>query len=105
MPYREPPKRALELAQSGKPIVIGPGKTDLVASVRKLKNYDDTYLYILRRVNPQVLQHLMATRASVAEYQRLEQRRAGVQVAFGLVHGPGHGRGRRSCAVAARNAE
>ncbi len=86
MPYREPPKRALELAQSGKPIVIGPGKTDLVASVRKLKNYDDTYLYILRRVNPQVLQHLMATRAGVAEYQRLEQRRAGVQVAFGLMY-------------------
>jgi two-component system nitrogen regulation sensor histidine kinase NtrY len=37
-------------------------------------------------VNARVLQQLRATRASVAEYQLLEQRRAGVQVAFGLMY-------------------
>jgi two-component system nitrogen regulation sensor histidine kinase NtrY len=37
-------------------------------------------------VNARVLQQLRATRANVAEYQLLEQRRAGVQVAFGLMY-------------------
>ena len=41
---------------------------------------------MIRPVNARVLQQLRATRANVAEYQLLEQRRAGVQVAFGLMY-------------------
>ena len=41
---------------------------------------------MLRPVNARVLQQLRETRANVAEYQLLEQRRAGVQVAFGLMY-------------------
>ena len=41
---------------------------------------------MIRPVNAHVLQQLRATRANVAEYQLLEQRRAGVQVAFGLMY-------------------
>ena len=43
-------------------------------------------LFIIRRVNPRVLQHLRQTRASVAEYRNLERRRKGVQIAFGLMY-------------------
>ena len=85
-PYRQPPARALEIAKDGKAIVIGPGKTNRVAAIKKLDNIADTYLYIVRQVNPRVLQHLRATQARIVEYQRLEKRRAGVQVAFGLMY-------------------
>ena len=51
-----------------------------------LENFNDTYLYVIRPVNARVLQQLRETRANVAEYQLLEQRRAGVQVAFGLMY-------------------
>ncbi len=85
-PYMAPPERALELARDGKAVVISPGKTSRVAAIKKLNNRGDTYLYIIRQVNPRVLQHLRATQASIVEYQLLEQRRAGVQVAFGLMY-------------------
>jgi len=85
-PYRAPPKEAMELAKQGQVIVIAPGQTSMVGAIKTLQNFNDTYLYVIRPVNPHVLQQLRATRASVAEYQLLEQRRAGVQVAFGLMY-------------------
>ncbi|HEY9520193.1 MAG TPA: PAS domain-containing sensor histidine kinase [Methyloceanibacter sp.] len=86
VPYEPPPAQAMELAKSGQAIVIAPGKTAMVGAIKALENFNDTYLYVVRPVNAQVLQQLRATRANVAEYQLLEQRRAGVQVAFGLMY-------------------
>ncbi len=86
LPYRAPPKEAMDLAKKGQVIVIAPGKTSMVGAIKNLDNFDDTYLYVIRPVNARVLQQLRATRANVAEYQLLEQRRAGVQVAFGLMY-------------------
>ena len=85
-PYRAPPKEAMDLAKKGQVIVIAPGQTSLVGAIKSLDNFNDTYLYVIRPVNARVLQQLRATRANVAEYQLLEQRRAGVQVAFGLMY-------------------
>jgi two-component system nitrogen regulation sensor histidine kinase NtrY len=86
IPYRAPPPEAMDLAKDGQVIVIAPGETSLVGAIKSLDNFDDTYLYVIRPVNARVLQQLRATRANVAEYQLLEQRRAGVQVAFGLMY-------------------
>jgi two-component system nitrogen regulation sensor histidine kinase NtrY len=86
MTYRAPPKEAMELAKKGKVIVIAPGQTSMVGAIKSLNNFDETFLYVIRPVNARVLQQLRATRANVAEYQLLEQRRTGVQVAFGLMY-------------------
>ena len=85
--YVPPPPKAIELAKEGKAIVIAPGsKSNKVGAIKRLDNFDDTYLFIIKTVNPQVLQHLRAARAKVAEYKKLEERRTGVQVAFGLMY-------------------
>jgi two-component system nitrogen regulation sensor histidine kinase NtrY len=76
----------MELAKKGQVIVIAPGQTNLVGALKSLQNFNDTFLYVVRPVNARVLQQLRATRANVTEYQLLEQRRAGVQVAFGLMY-------------------
>lgn len=85
LPYRAPPAKAMDLAKEGQVIVITPGQSSVVGAIKSLENFDDTYLYVIRPVNARVLQQLRATRADVDEYQRLEQRRAGVQVAFALM--------------------
>lgn len=85
-PYIKPPLKAIELATKGKAIVIAPGRSDKVAAIKKLDNFNDTYLYIVRPVNPQVLKHLRETRASAKEYTALAERRTGVQIAFALMY-------------------
>ncbi|GBF25468.1 sensor histidine kinase WalK [bacterium MnTg02] len=84
-PYVAPPKRAIELAKDGKAIVIAPGSKNLVGAVKKLENFPNAYIYVLRAVNPKVIRHLKKTRASVQEFRQLEERRVGVQVAFALM--------------------
>ncbi len=56
-----------------------------VAAVIKLRNYDDAYLYVVRPLDPRVVEQLQTTRESVAEFATLQARRVGVQVAFGLM--------------------
>ena len=85
-PYVPPPDGAIDAAKAGKAVVIAPGKTNKVAAVKKLDDFTNTYLYIVRPVNPQVLQHLRQTRATVAEYRSLAERRTGVQIAFALMY-------------------
>jgi two-component system nitrogen regulation sensor histidine kinase NtrY len=84
--YAKPPPGAIEAATEGKAVIIAPGKSDKVAAIKKLDNFSDTYLYIVRPVNPKVLQHLRNTRAQVKEYRALAKRRDGVQVAFALMY-------------------
>lgn len=85
-PYVAPPEGAIEAAKAGKAVIIAPGKTNKVAAVKKLDQFNNTYLYIVRPVNPRVLQHLRQTRATVAEYRSMAERRTGVQVAFALMY-------------------
>src|SRR5262245_16566171 len=56
-----------------------------VASIIKLRGYDNVYLYIARLLDPRVLAQLRATQAGVAQYADLESRRVGIQIAFGLM--------------------
>jgi two-component system nitrogen regulation sensor histidine kinase NtrY len=83
--YSQPPSRPLEAAVNGDVIVIAPSLTNKVRAIKKLENFRDTYLYVLRSVDPKVIKHLRQTREKVREYGKLEQGRTGVQVAFGLM--------------------
>ncbi len=66
-------------------IAVIPG-ANYVAGIIKLRNFDATYLYVVRSLDPRVLAHLRDTRASVSDYALMESRRTGVTVAFGLMY-------------------
>lgn len=84
--FLKPPAAALARARGGQVVVIAPGQTNKVRAILKLQNFRETYLYVLRPIDPQVTRHLQRTRASVNEYEKLLERRTGVQVAFGLMY-------------------
>ena len=79
---------ANELANVGEvePQVVVHPDGNYVSAVIKLRNYDDTYLYVARPLNPVVLSQLRDTQTSVSEYATLEARRLGVQIAFALMY-------------------
>ena len=58
-----------------------------VDAIIKLHGYDNTYLYVLGLLDPQVMQQLNATRESIAKYANLEVHKVGIQVAFALMFG------------------
>ena len=81
-----PPKEAVAQAKDGQVILIAPGDSDQVGAIMRLGEGGETFLYVARNVDPQVIRYLGQTQATVAEYRTLEQDRTGVQIAFALVY-------------------
>jgi two-component system, NtrC family, nitrogen regulation sensor histidine kinase NtrY len=84
--FAMPPRDALPHINEKDPQIVLLPDTNYVAAVLKLDKYDNYYLYVTRLLDPRVVPQLQATRESVTEYAAIEQRRAGVQVAFGLMY-------------------
>ena len=81
-----PPRWTIAQAKTGEPIMIAPGKSNLVGGVMKLAAFDDFYLYGVRVIDPRVIEYMNLAEAGASEYAELETSRFGVQVAFALVY-------------------
>jgi two-component system nitrogen regulation sensor histidine kinase NtrY len=57
-----------------------------VAAIIKLQSYTNTYLYVARVLDPQVVAQLRATQAGITQYAALESQRLGIQIAFALMY-------------------
>ena len=84
--FAMPPRDALPHISEKDPQIVLLPDTNYVAAVLKLDKFDNYYLYVTRLLDPRVVPQLQATRESVTEYAAIEQRRIGVQVAFGLMY-------------------
>ena len=58
---------------------------DFIEAILKLKRGGDEILYVVRQISPQIAQHLRATQIGLLEYQELQSRRLGLQIAFALM--------------------
>ena len=70
----------------GRPTEIAPGRTNLVGSVVKLRGYDDTYLFVARPVDPEVLEFTRLTDQNISEYRNYESSRLVFQITFTLMY-------------------
>ena len=82
--YEAPPPDILKDINETEPkISVFP--ENYVASVVRLRAYDDMFLYVARLLDPAVVAQLKQTQTSAAEYAQVETQRLGVQVAFALM--------------------
>jgi len=82
----EPDKQALEKAAGGQPVLIEPSTSNVVGALIKLRQFDDTYLYTIRLVDPEVIRARQIVTANTDEYRGLEANRRTTQIAFGLLY-------------------
>ncbi|MGE0212190.1 MAG: ATP-binding protein [Parvibaculaceae bacterium] len=84
--FRPPDQSQIDAAAKGEMVVVGPGDGNVIRGLVKLPNFDNHFLYIYRLVDPDVIAQLSKAREEKAEYDRLLQQRAGVQVTFALMY-------------------
>ena len=70
----------------GAPTLISPGDTQLVGAIVKLRGYDDTYLFVARPVNAEVLEFMRLTDENVTEYRQYESNRLVFQITFTIMY-------------------
>ncbi len=56
------------------------------AFIIKLTNYIDTYLYVAKNVQPQLLNYLDATEQAVNFYYTVENNRTGIKITFAIIY-------------------
>ncbi|MDQ2082649.1 PAS domain-containing sensor histidine kinase [Xanthobacteraceae bacterium Astr-EGSB] len=80
-----PTPAALANVATDEPQVALIGGANYVAAIIKLREFEDTFLYVARPLDPRVVSQLRETRTSIGQYAELEARRVGVQIAFALM--------------------
>ncbi|MDB5561250.1 MAG: NtrY [Hyphomicrobiales bacterium] len=70
----------------GTPTLISPGETNLVGAVVKLRGYTNTYLFVARPVDPEVLQFMRQTDDNITEYRQYASNRLVFQITFTIMY-------------------
>ena len=70
----------------GVPAPIAPGRVNLVGSVIKLRGYEDTYLFVARPVEAEVLEYMRLTDENITEYRQYASNRLVFQITFTIMY-------------------
>jgi two-component system nitrogen regulation sensor histidine kinase NtrY len=79
------PPGAVEAARTGEVPVLSNGVDTEVRALVQLDSTPPLMMMIERPVDPRILAHMHLTEEAVAQYQRLDQNRSGLQVTFALI--------------------
>ena len=79
------PQAATDQARNGEVAVLGSPDENRVRAVVQLNAQPALMLLISRPVDQNILNHMARTEAAVAEYQRLDENRSGLQITFVLI--------------------
>lgn len=74
------PQKILDSAQDGDVILLNSDNSDRIRAIVKLDHFFDSYLYVSRLVDPEVLQHMQTVQDAVREYTTLEGRKTQMQI-------------------------
>ena len=81
-----PPEEAFSLSLNGKPIRITDSKTNRTSALVKLDNFIDTYLYIVKFMEPRLLNYLKLTDEAVSFYYSVQENKTGIKITFALIY-------------------
>jgi len=81
----EIPDWALRRADQGEIVIMTAETEDRVRALLRLPGFTDTYLYVGRLVDPQVLAHIEQTQNAAKLYEDLEGKRSNLQITFALI--------------------
>jgi len=74
------------LASDNRPIKITDAITNRSSSLLKLENFIDTYLYVVKFLDPKIINYLKETEQAINFYYSVENKRTGIKITFALIY-------------------
>jgi len=81
-----PPQESFALSFEGKPIRITDPSTNRTSALAKLNNFIDTYLYIVKFMDPKVISYLQDTDQLVGIYYSIQDKKTGIKITFAIIY-------------------
>jgi len=70
----------------GKPVRIIDESTNRTSALVKLNNFIDTYLYVVRFMDPKIISYLQQTGEAVSFYFSVQESKTGIKITFGVIY-------------------
>jgi len=81
-----PPEEAFIISLDGTPARIIDPNTNRTSALVKLNNFIDTYLYIVKFMDPQVTNYLKQTGEAVNFYYSVQESKTGIKITFAVIY-------------------
>ncbi len=81
-----PPEEAFTISLDGKPVRIVDSRANRTSALIKLDNFIDTYLYIVKFMDPKVINYLKQTGEAVSFYYSVQESKTGIKITFGIIY-------------------
>ncbi len=81
-----PSDEEYDLVLEGKPVFITNNLENKTSVMTKLTSLVDTYLYISRNIDPEILRYLNETEQAVSFYYSVENSQTGIKVTFAIIY-------------------
>ena len=81
-----PSEEAFNISLDGKPVRIIDQRTNRSSALIKLSNFIDTYLYVVRFMDPKVINYLQQTGEAVSFYFAVQESKTGIKFTFGIIY-------------------
>ena len=81
-----PPEEAFERSLNGKPIRIVDSATNRTSALVKLNNFIDTYLYIVKFMDPKLINYIKETDTAVSFYYSVQESKTGIKITFAVIY-------------------
>jgi len=86
MNFVPPPEEAFTRSLNGKPIRIIDSRTNRTSALVKLNNFIDTYLYIVKFMDPKLINYLRQTDEAVSFYYSVQESKTGIKITFAIIY-------------------
>ena len=81
-----PPEEAFIISLDGKPARIIDPNTNRTSALVKLNNFIDTYLYIVKFLDPKVINYLKQSGEAVNFYYNVQESKTGIKITFAVIY-------------------
>ena len=81
-----PPEDAFVRSLDGKPIRITDTRSNRTSALVKLNNFIDTYLYIVKFLDPKVINYLIQSNEAVTFYYSVQENKTGLKITFVVIY-------------------
>jgi len=81
-----PPEEAFSRSLNGVPVRITDARTNRTSALVKMDNFIDTYLYIVKFMEPKLINYLKQTGEAVSFYYSVQERKTGIKITFVVIY-------------------
>ena len=84
--FIKPSEEEINLALSGIPVIIKNNLENKTSAMIKLSSLIDTYLFISRNIDPEIINYLNDTKQAINFYYAVENKQLGIKITFAIIY-------------------